>query len=173
MWRIKTMNLKKSASLGILFIGITGLFGLESVDARSNPTKSTYSQENSRSSSYTIAQVGNANNPIYGTWKLTYSVDAIVYESTLEMSGYSGVMRTRYYNPNTQITEVIRQNMALKSIHQGLFIIGSNPVHDRTSRKAIDYSPDNFLFSITPDGPVFLTCDRMERCSHVDLEVIK
>jgi hypothetical protein len=173
MWRIKTMNLKKSASLGILFIGITGLLGFESVEARSNPNQSTYSTEHSRSSSDTIAQVGNANNPIYGTWKLTYSVDAIVYESTLVMSGYSGEMRTRYYNPNTQRAEVIRQNMALKSIPKGLFLIGSNPVHDRTSRKAIDYSPDNFLFSITPDGPVFLTCDRMERCSYVELEVIK
>jgi hypothetical protein len=140
------MNLKKSASLGILFIGITGLFGLESVDARSNPSKSIYSPENSRSSSYTIAQVGNANNPIYATWKLTYSVDAIVYESTLVMTGYSGVMRTRYYNINTSRTEVIRQNMTLKSLPQGLFLVGSNPVHDRTSIKADDYSPDNFLF---------------------------
>jgi hypothetical protein len=162
------MNFKTTASLGILLIGVTGLLGLESVNAKNNsenPTKST--------DSYTIAQVGNANNPIYGTWKLTYSVDAIVYESTLVMSGYSGVMRTRYYSPNTQRTEVIRQNMTLKSVPRGLFLIGSNPVHDRTSRKATDYSADNFLFSITPDGPVFLTCDRMERCSHVDLEVIK
>ena len=169
MWRIKTMNLKKSASLGILFIGITGLLGLESVDARSNPTKSIYSPENSRSSSYTIAQVGNANNPIYGTWKLTYSVDAIVHESTLVMSGYSGVMRTRYYNSKNGKTEVIRQNMTLKSVPKGLFLIGSNPVYDRTSKKAEDYSPDNFLFSITPDGPVLLMCDRMERCSYVEL----
>jgi hypothetical protein len=166
------MNLKKSASLGILFIGTTGLFGLESVDARSNPSKSIYSPDNSQSSSYTIAQVGNANSPIYGTWKLTYSVDAIVHESTLVMSGYSGVMRTRYYNTNKRKVEVIRQNMTLKSIPKGLFLIGSNPVHDRTSRKA-DYIPDNFLFSITPDGPVFLMCDRMERCSYVDLAVIK
>lgn len=163
------MNFKKSISTGALLIGVIGLFGIESVSARN------YSEK--PSSSYTIAQsnskITDANSPIYGTYKLTYSVDGIVYESTLVMSGYSGVMRTRYYNPNTSKTEVVRQNISLKSIPQGLFLIGSNPVYDRTSRKAESYSPDNFLFSITPDGPVFFTCDRMERCSHVDLEVIK
>ncbi len=163
------MNFKKSVSTGFLLISVFGLFGIESVSARN------YSEK--PSSSYTIAQsnskITDANSPIYGTYKLTYSVDGIVYESSLVMSGYSGVMRTRYYNPNTSKTEVIRQNMTLKSIPQGLFLIGSNPVYDRTSRAAKDYSPDNFLFSITPDGPVFFTCDQMERCSHVDLEVIK
>lgn len=163
------MNFKKSISTGALLLGVIGLFGIESVSARN------YSEK--PSSSYTIAQsnskITDANSPIYGTYKLTYSVDGIVYESTLVMSGYSGVMRTRYYNPNTSKTEVVRQNISLKSIPQGLFLIGSNPVYDRTSRAAKDYSPDNFLFSITPDGPVFFTCDQMERCSHVDLEVIK
>ena len=163
------MNFKKSVSTGALLIGVIGLFGIESVSARN------YSGQ--PSSSYTIAQntskITDANSPIYGTYKLTYSVDGIVYESTLVMSGYSGVMRTRYYNPNTSRTEVVRQNITLKSIPSGLFLIGSNPVYDRTSKPAKDYSPDNFLFSITPDGPVFFTCDRMKRCSHVDLEVIK
>jgi hypothetical protein len=169
MWRIENMNFKKSLSTGALLISVIGLFGIESVSARN------YSEK--PSSSYTIAQtnskITDANSPIYGTYKLTYSVDGIVYESTLVMSGYSGVMRTRYYDSDTGKPEVVRQNMALKSIPQGLFLIGSNPVYDKTSKPAKDYSPDNFLFSITPDGPVFFTCDRMERCSHVDLEVIK
>lgn len=162
------MKFKTTATLGILLISVTGLFGVESVDARNNPEKP--------SSSYTIAQVNSqitdAKSPIYGTFKLTYSVDAIVYESILKMNGFSGVMRTRYYNPGRG-TEVVRQNMTLKSLPIGLFLIGSNPVYDKNSEPADDYSPDNFLFSFTPDGPIFYTCDRMERCSHVDLEVIK
>ncbi|BAY88999.1 MULTISPECIES: hypothetical protein [unclassified Tolypothrix] len=163
------MKFKTTATLGILLISVTGLFGIESVDARNNSEKP--------SSSYKIAQVNSqitdAKSPIYGTFKLTYSVDGIVYESTLVMNGYSGLMKTRYYSTNTGKTEVVRQNMTLKSIPIGLFLIGSNPVYDKNSERANDYSPDNFLFSITPDGPIFYTCDRMERCSHVDLEVIK
>jgi hypothetical protein len=119
IWRIENINFKKSFSTGALLIGVIGLFGIESVSARN------YSDQ--PSSSYTIAQnnskITDANSPIYGTYKLTYSVDGIVYESTLVMSGYSGVMRTRYCNPNTSRTEVVRQNITLKSIPSGLFFL--------------------------------------------------
>jgi hypothetical protein len=89
------------------------------------------------------------------------------------MNGYSGVMRTRFFNANTRKVEVVRQNMRLKPTPRGLMLIGSNPVYDGTSKRHPTYIEDSFMLSITPDGLTVLTCDRLMRCSDVELEVIK
>jgi hypothetical protein len=151
------MNLKQFASIGILVTGL-GFLGLESANAR------TLSQ----TSSYTVAQTTQPS-PIYETFKLTHSFDGIVYESVLKMEGHSGVMRTRYFNPLTKKTTVVRQSMKLDTNPQGLVIYGYNPVDDVTN-KPISYSPDNFMISIRPDGLVVLHCDDQGQCSNVDVE---
>jgi hypothetical protein len=170
------MNFKYTASIGILLLGI-GFSGLKSADAKSPSAQTPVPHSStdikpSQSSSYTVAQTFGAS-PIYATWRLIHSFDGVVYESTLVMKGYSGVMRTRFFSPNTRRTEVVRQNMVLKSTPRGLMLIGSNPVYDGTSRRHPTYVEDNFMLSITPDGLVVLTCDRLMRCSDVDLEVIR
>jgi hypothetical protein len=96
----------------------------------------------------------------------------IVYESTLNMNGYFGVMKTRYFHPIRQKTVVVRQNMRLDTTPQGLILYGSNPVDDKTN-KSTDYFADNFLISIRPEGRLVLHCDNQGACSHVDFEVIK
>lgn len=168
----KIMNFKQIASIGILVTGL-GFLGLESVEAKtssSQPSTSTSTDviEPSQISSYAIAQTLKPS-PIYATWKLTHSFDGIVYESTLKMEGHSGIMRTRYFNPTTKKTTVVKQSMRLDTNPQGLIIYGSNPVDD-TTNKPVDYSPDNFLISIRPDSFVFLHCDDQGQCSNVDVE---
>lgn len=121
------MNLKQFASIGILVTGL-GFLGLESVDART--LSQTYS--------YTIAQTFDAQ-PIYETWKLTHSFAGYVHESTVVMNGLSGVMRTKYFNSLTNKTEIVKQNMTLKSVPRGLMLIGSNPVYDGTSQRHPTY----------------------------------
>ncbi|MFN6469560.1 MAG: hypothetical protein RMY36_007760 [Nostoc sp. SerVER01] len=129
---------------------------------------------NSQSSSFTIAQLTEANSPIYGTWKLQHSVSGIVHESILTMQGYYGSMKTQYFDPQPRKTVAVEQTMSLKSSSKGLILLGSNPVYAGTTIQHPTYSADNFLFQIRPDGTLFVfTCDYNLQCSSVDLEVIR
>ncbi|MBD2775268.1 hypothetical protein [Iningainema tapete] len=170
------MNFKQTASMGILLLGI-GLFGMKSADAKNPLVQSpvpTPSVDVTQSSSYTIAQLVEANSPVNGSWKLTYSVDGIVYQSVLLMNGYTGAMRIRYFDPNLRKTQAVDQSLRLKSSPQGLVLLGYNPVYAGTSRRHPTYSADNFLFSIRPDGsPAVFVCDYARRCSAVDVETIR
>jgi hypothetical protein len=171
-------NFKQTASIGILLAGI-GLFGIKSVDARNVLVQTP---DASQSSSYTIrqehkteliAQLVDAHSPLYGSWQLKYSVDGVVYQSVLVMEGYSGMMRTRYFEPGINKKQVIDQEISLKSSPQGLILLGYNPVYAGTSRKHPNYAADNFLFSIQPNGSVTAyTCDNLLQCSAVDVETI-
>ncbi|MEH2195508.1 MAG: hypothetical protein V7K98_23110 [Nostoc sp.] len=168
---------KQTASMAILVAGI-GLFGIKSADARNALVQT---QNVPESSSYVIAsgaeklmaQLVDANSPIYGTWSLKYSVDGTIYQSILVMEGYSGAMRTRYFDSTINKRQVIDQEISLKSSPQGLVLLGYNPVYSGTSTKHPTYAADNFLFSIEPDGSVLAyTCDDLRRCSAVDVETI-
>lgn len=151
--------------MGILLLGL-GLFAPKPAEAR-NAVDSPQS--------YTIAQTySEANSPLYGSWKLTYSIDGVVYESYLVMNGYEGGMGTTYYNPNLRRTRIISQHISLKSSSQGLVLIGSSPTDYDTKKPAPEYSPDNFLLSIRPDGSFLaINCDRAGRCSDVDMQAVK
>ncbi|MHC5721078.1 MAG: hypothetical protein ACYTX0_55925, partial [Nostoc sp.] len=93
----------------------------------------------SQSSSYAIAQLVDANSPIYGSWKLRYSVDGVVYQSVLVMTGYSGVMRTRYFQPGINKKQVVDQKISLMSSSEGLVLLGYNPVYAVTSTRHPTY----------------------------------
>ncbi len=117
-------------------------------------------------SSELIAQT----NPLYGCWKLTYSINGVVYESLLRMNGYNGLMVTQYFNTRTRRTELVQQSMKLGNYAKGLLILGYNPVYPGTTRRHPTYSPDNFLFQITPRGQYrAATCDLARRCSPVEV----
>ncbi|MDZ8140332.1 MAG: hypothetical protein RM049_34425 [Nostoc sp. DedQUE04] len=170
-------NFKQTTSIAILVAGI-GLFGIKSADARNALLQTP---DVSQSSSYAIgfaapkviAQLLDANSPIYGSWKLRYSIDGIVYQSVLVMEGYSGVMRTRYFDPSINQKQGVDQNISLKSSPQGLVLLGYNPVYAGTSRRHPSYAADNFLFSVEPDGSLTAyTCDERRQCSAVDIERI-
>lgn len=170
-------NFKQTTSIAILVAGI-GLFGIKSVDARNALVQTP---DVSQSSSYAIgfaapkviAQLLDANSPIYGSWKLGYSIDGIVYQSVLVMEGYSGVMRTRYFDPSINQKQGVDQKISLKSSPQGLVLLGYNPVYAGTSRRHPTYAADNFLFSVEPDGSLTAyTCDAQTQCSAVDIERI-
>ncbi|MHC5729575.1 MAG: hypothetical protein ACYTXY_36715, partial [Nostoc sp.] len=162
-------NFKQTTSIAILVAGI-GLFSIKSVDARNALVQTP---DVSQSSSYAIAQLLEANSPIYGTWNLRYSIDGIVYQSVLVMEGYSGMMRTRYFDPTINKKQVIDQEISLKSSPQGLVLLGYNPVYAGTSIRHPTYAADNFLFSVEPDGSLAAyTCDNLRQCSAVDVEKI-
>ncbi|WP_258169613.1 hypothetical protein [Nostoc sp. 'Peltigera membranacea cyanobiont' N6] len=160
---------KQTASIAILVAGI-GLFGIKSANGRDVLAQTP---NTSQSSSYAIAQLVDANSPLYGSWSLRYSVDGVVYQSVLVMKGYSGMMRTRYFDSRINRSEVVDQEINLKSSPQGLVLLGYNPVYPGTSRRHPTYAADNFLFSVEPDGSVIAyTCDDLRRCSAVDVESI-
>jgi hypothetical protein len=171
-------NFKQTTSIAILVAGI-GLFGIKSADARNVLVQTP---DISQSSSYAIrpwrkapliAQLIDANSPLYGSWKLKYSVDGVVYQSVLVMEGYSGVMRTRYFDPRINKKQVVDQEISLRSSSQGLVLLGYNPVYPGTSRRHPTYAADNFLFSVEPDGSLTAyTCDDLRQCSAVDVESV-
>jgi len=168
------MNGKKAATIGILLLAM-GLFGVKPADAKTSTNNLGESKATiSRSSAYTIAQYSEANSPLYGNWKLTYSIDGVVYESVLIMNGYEGGMGTTFFDPNLRRTRVISQTMYLKSSSKGLILVGYNPTDYYTNKPDRTYSADNFLISIVPDGSLLVTtCDSAGRCSDVDLQAIK
>ncbi|BAY09335.1 hypothetical protein [Calothrix sp. NIES-2098] len=168
------MNGKKAATIGILLLGMA-LFGVQPAGAKTSVNNSTENQATiTQSSNYKIAQYSEANSPIYGTWKLTYSIDGVVYESVLIMNGYKGGLGTTFYDPNLRRTRVISQTMYLKSSAKGLILVGYNPTDYYTKQPARNYSPDNFLISLLPNGSLLVTtCDRAGRCSDVDLQALR
>lgn len=111
--------------------------------------------------------------PMYGVWKLQYSIHGIVYQSRLTMKGESGTMLTSFFNVGTNQAENVEQTMRLRPSAKGLLLLGYNPVDANTKTQKSDYSPDNFLFQINPDGSkYFWTCDDEQRCSPVEVEYI-
>ncbi|MBC1219827.1 hypothetical protein GNF10_11090 [Nostoc sp. UCD121] len=165
-------NFKQTASIAILVAGI-GLFGIKSADGRNALIQTPDVSQSSSDATKFIAQLVDANSPLYGSWKLRYSIDGVVYESVLVMSGYSGAMRTRYFDSRINKKQAVDQEISLKSSSQGLVLLGYNPVYPGTSRRHPTYAADNFLFSVEPDGSVIAyTCDDLRQCSSVDVETI-
>lgn len=179
------MNATKTASITMLLLGL-GLFNVKPVNARiAEDAKTTIRKlpveqvdnytTSDRPSQYRITQkIYRSNSPLYGTWNLTYSINGVVYRSVLIMKGHSGGMGTKYFDSNVGRTRVISQQMRLGSSSRGLILVGFNPTDYHTKRPVRTYSPDNFLFSIQPNGSlVAITCDRAKRCSNVDIEKVR
>lgn len=111
-----------------------------------------------------------SSGQLQGTLNLRYSIAGIVYESTLTMDGDSGKMLTIYFNPNSNSTEIVEQTMKVKPSAQGLILLGYNPVYPGTQIQYPNYSADNFLFRVNPNGSQeFMTCDDTGRCSPVEV----
>ena len=130
--------------------------------------------QNTSSLSFTIAQITEASYPLYGSWKLTYSVNGTVYKGYLIMKGYYGDLRVSFFDPQTRKKATIDEAMKLMSSSQGLVLLGYDPVYAGTSVSHPTYAADNFVFSVQPDGSlVAATCDDQEQCSYVDMEFVK
>jgi hypothetical protein len=140
--------------LGMFLTQISIATSQESQVKLSNPSFSKY-----------LAQT----NPLYGCWRLTYSSFGVVHESLLQMNGYDGVMVTGFYDSSVRDTLFVRQYMQLKDSARGLLILGYNPVYVGSNRRA-NYSPDNFLFQVNPNGDFLArTCDDAGKCSPVEV----
>lgn len=162
-----------TASVAVILVTFAGgdgvVFG-QKVQALSLPKKVSTVKPSSNlkpSSSFDIAQAFSRNTEL----KLRYSSAAgVIHESVLRIKGDSGVMTTRFFDLIKGRTTVVQQTMKLKQSPEGLLILGSNPVYPGTNIPYPGYSPDNFLFQITPDGePRFVTCDLKRQCSEVTI----
>lgn len=160
------MNFKRTGAIALFSLTV-GLFGIESANAKNPLTEAPVTVH----SNY-IAQVTDANSPIYGSWKLRYSVDGIVYESVLVMKGFSGSMRTRYNDPRLG-KQAVDQTMYLKNSPDGLVLLGYNPVYAGTNTEHPTYVADNFLFAIEYDGAKAEICDDSLQCSAVSVQAIR
>jgi hypothetical protein len=173
---MKYMNYQKIAFALVLVVGM-GLFDIKSADAKNAFIKApitTNSPDITQSSSFTIAQLTEASYPLYGSWKLTFSVNGTVHKGYLIMRGYYGTLRVSFFNPNVRKKTTIDQGMKLMSSSRGLVLLGYNPVYAGTSISHPSYAADNFVFAVQPDGSlVAFTCDDQERCSSVDIEAVK
>ena len=90
------------------------------------------------------------------------------------MNGYSGKMRTRYFDSNVRKTQTVDQTMSLRSSSRGLILVGYNPVYAGTNTRNPTYSADNFLFQVSSDGSLnAATCDDAGQCSDVDVESVR
>jgi hypothetical protein len=109
---------------------------------------------------------------VSGCFDMVYSASGVSHESRLVMQGSQGYMRTRYFDPIARKTNDVGQIMLVGSSPRGILIYGYEPVYFGTSIRHPSYSPDNFLFSISPNGSyVSLTCDDEGKCSEVDITV--
>ena len=109
-------------------------------------------------------------NPIIGCQRLTYSPFGVIYDSEIRMNGYTGIMVTRFFNQNTNRSEIVQQTVQLASAPQGWVIAGSNPVYWGTNIRHPTYSPDNFLFQIQPNGTyTAIAYDRLGRTAPVNI----
>ena len=158
------------ALLGTLVV--LGCFNIQTAEAKNalvnaKPSPAPTLINQSPSSSFAIAQLTEASYPVYGSYSLTYSVDGTVYQGVLKMNGYRGKLRVRFFSPDLRRTEIVDQEMRLKSSSQGLILLGY-------SSSIANYSPDNFIFAIDPDGTLIAhTCDYLKRCSPVDVQPYK
>jgi hypothetical protein len=169
------MNLKQIAKIAILTLGVAWL-NVGSAYAKNQETTSPVPPQSSiraaQSSSFNIAQITNANSPVYGSWTLSYSIDGIDYESILDMNGYSGTMQTRYFDYNLQETQIVEQTMYLKALPEGTVLLGYNPVYPGTDIKHPTYTADDFWFTVLPDGSAeIIHCDDTEQCSPVYAQI--
>jgi hypothetical protein len=124
-------------------------FDLVPINSRSQPI----SQNERNSESFAVDRKIAQASPLYGCWRLTFrNAAGVVHISTLVMNGYSGIMRTSYWNVLSRQTETVDQTMRIVSYASGILLAGYSPVWAGTSRRAGNYSPDNLLFSIGVDG---------------------
>ena len=108
---------------------------------------------------------------VSGCFDMVYSSSGISHESRLVMQGSQGYMRTRFFDTTAGKTADVGQIMLVGSSPRGILIYGFEPVYFGTSTRHPSYSPDNFLFSINPNGSyVSLTCDDEGKCSEVDIK---
>ena len=170
------MNYQKIAFVLVLIVEMW-LIDIKSVGAKTALEKvplTTNSPDITQSSSFTIAQLTEASYPLYGSWKLTFSVNGTVYKGYLIMKGYYGTLRVSFFDPQTRKKATIDEGMKLMSSSQGLVLLGYNPVYAGTSISHPTYAADNFVFAVQPDGSLVAgTCDDQERCSSVDMEYVK
>jgi CRISPR/Cas system CMR-associated protein Cmr5 small subunit len=108
---------------------------------------------------------------IYRNFKLRYSISEVVYESTLKMKGDSGTMLTKFFDKNTNKTEIIEQTIKLEQSSTGLLLLGFDPVYPDTQIPYPNYAADKFIIEFNRDGSFnWTTCDDAGNCSDVEVE---
>jgi hypothetical protein len=120
------------------------------------------------------AQQGGCTVPIHGQIGLRYSGGPIIHEALLVMRGCMGVLFTRFFNPQTNQAEMVRQSMRLQASAEGTLLLGYNPVYADSGTAHPSYHADNFLFRQGVDGSWNIAnCDDAMVCSPVQIVEVR
>jgi hypothetical protein len=149
--------MKKISYLLALLISAAGVMNT-SVSLAAGP-KPTANEKSPAQSSKKLAQA-----PLE-CLQLSFSVRGVIHNSILFMNGSYGVMLTEFYSPALGGSTTVQQSMVLTNIPEGLLIAGFDPVYPQTTRPYPNYSPDNFLLNVAPNGDITaVNCDNNRVC---------
>jgi hypothetical protein len=102
----------------------------------------------------------NSQAYLDGDWQINFSAGLIAHQSLLRMRGEDGVMRTKFFDNQTNREQEVLQDIKLRSSATGIWLLGSNPIDAATKQRADTYSPDNLYIQRAPDGRLIaFNCD--------------
>ena len=81
---LTTINLISETTAAFLLTLLVGFSGVKAAQAKSLSATQPVQKPavvSGDNSSFTIAQLSRSSTPLYGSWKLNYSVGGILYES--------------------------------------------------------------------------------------------
>lgn len=108
-----------------------------------------------------------------GIWEIQFSAAGKLHNSTLLMKDKFGVMKTEFYNADSQKTETVLQTMQLRQSPTGLWILGYDPIDSKTKQPA-SYSADNIYRQQRPDGSILtFNCDDQGNLSPASMKFIR
>jgi hypothetical protein len=93
-----------------------------------------------------------AQPSLSGAFQLEYTPGTFVHQALLIMTGSSGKMRVRYFNPATERAEIVEMQMQFRRTLKGDIIEGYNPIEVKTGNEHPSYAADNFIIRRYPDG---------------------
>ncbi len=93
---------------------------------------------------------------IHGTYQVGWAAKGDRYEGILQMNGDVGEMRLKFFNPVTNLEDLVDQSMALASCPQGLILLGVNPRVPNTEEQHPSYVADNILIRRETNGDITL-----------------
>jgi uncharacterized membrane protein len=94
----------------------------------------------------------SCDSPIYRTFRIQFSAGVDVYEGTLRMNGCFGQLLVNYFDARRRQRTTVRQGMEIIRTSAGVLIRGSEPIYANTGVAHPTCTPDNFIFSRSPDG---------------------
>ncbi len=121
------------------------------------------------------AKASQQTDGLIGVIKITWTDLDISQTGFVVMNGDNGALRTSYINPENNNIEVIDQDLSIKNIDGGFYLVGSNPRFADTLTSNTEYAPDIFQLQINQTDNSYsinAVCDTNLTCSNIKTESI-